>query len=470
MEKLNDPANPTQYEYLGQWVDLEITPETVEIEGRDALTINVYRTRHGPIINEVIGSLEEAQMPVSLQWTALQSSRLMSALVGINTAGNWTEFRDGLSYWDVPGQNFVYADVDNNIGYQATGRIPIRAPGHDGTLPVPGWTGEYEWQSFIPFDEMPSVYNPPTGYLVSANNKVVPDSYPYHLATEWSAPYRAQRITALLAADEQISIDDIKAIQGQTYSLPAEILRPYLLAIQPSSDLEARALELVRDWDLYLEVDRVGASIYEVWAWCMLQNTVGDEMSGDLLNTYATYDELHMPMMIGLMSERDNPWFDDQNTAQVEVREDIVRLSLNDAVAYLSATLGGNPAKWQWGRLHTKVFVHNPLGQSGIGLLESLFNSKAIPARGDSYTVNAAWLSMEDDPFEMTGGASERYIADLSNLDNSLIVITTGQSGQLFHPHRTNQIMAWQNIEYHPMVFGRAMAEAGAKGVLTLRP
>lgn len=172
---------------------------------------------------------------------------------------------------------------------------------HDAP-PGPGWTGEYEWQGFIPFDELPSVLNPPTGFLVSANNKVIPNSYPYHLATEWSAPYRAQRITTLLAADNQITIQDMQDIQAQTYSLPAETLRPYLLAIHPSNDLEARALELVRDWDLYLESDRAGASVYEVWDWFLVNNTLRDEMGEDLLQTYLLHDELHMPLMIALMA------------------------------------------------------------------------------------------------------------------------------------------------------------------------
>jgi penicillin amidase len=174
--------------------------------------------------------------------------------------------------------------------------------------------------------------------------------------------------------------------------------------------------------------------------------------------------------MIALMAQPDSSWFDDHSTPAVETRDDILRRSLSDAVAWLSSHYGSDPAQWKWGRLHYKVFVHNPLGQSGIGVLEDLFNSKAIPARGDSFTVNAAWLSLEDEPFRMTGGASERYIADLSDLGNSLTVITTGQSGQLFHPHRTDQILPWQNIQYHPMVFDRGVAEASAEGMLTLSP
>ena len=367
----------------------------------------------------------------------------------------------------MPSQNFVYADVDGNIGYQSPGKIPIRAPGHQGLVPVPGWTGEYEWQGFIPFDELPSVFNPSTGFIATANNKVVPDDYPYHLAYEWAAPYRAQRITDLLAADASITIEDIRDIHAQTYSLPAEALRPYLLAVEPENDLQARALAQVEAWDLYNEADRPGASVYQVWYWFLVQNTLRDELGDDLADDYLSNHYIHVPLMVEMMAQADNPWFDDVTTPQVETRDEIVRRSLADAAAWLSERYGDAPKKWEWGRLHTMTFVHQPLGQSGIGLLENLFNSKTIPARGDNLTVDAASSSF-DEPFAVRSGVSQRFIADLSDLGNSVTVHTTGQSGQLFHPHREDFISPWQNVEYHPMLFSREAVEANAEAVLTL--
>ncbi len=468
IEKLNDPAHPTQYEFMGEWQDLQIAPETIEIKGQPPLTLNVFLTRHGPIMNQVIGELQDAE-PMALRWTALEGGYLFRAVTLINLATNWDEFRQALSYWDVPSQNFVYADIEGNIGYQSPGKIPIRVPGHQGLVPVPGWSGEYEWQGFIPFDELPSVFNPPTGFVATANNKVVPDDYPYHLAYEWAAPYRAQRITDLLAADDSITFDDMRNIQAQTYSLPAEALRPYLLAVEPENDLQAQALAQVEAWDLYNEADRPGASVYQVWYWFLVQNSLVDELGTDLMQEYLTYPFAHVPMMVDLMAQADSPWFDDISTPQAETRDDIARRSLADAVAWLSERYGNAPERWEWGRLHTMSFVHQPLGQSGIGLLESLFNSKPIPARGDNFTVDAASFSF-DQPFTMNHGASQRYIADLSDLDQSQTVHTTGQSGQVFHLHREDFISLWQNVEYHPMLFSRAEVEANAAETLTLMP
>ncbi len=469
IEKLDDPARPTRYEFQGWWQDLQVIQETIEVKDQSPVTLNVLVTRHGPIMNDVIGDLEDAE-PMALRWTALEEGgTLFRAVVLINLATNWDEFRHALSFWDVPSQNFVYADVDGNVGYQSPGRIPIRAPGHQGLVPVPGWTGEYEWQGFIPFDELPSVFNPPTGFIATANNKVVPDDYPYHLAYEWAAPYRAQRITDLLAADDDVTLEDMQSIQAQTYSLPAEAMRPYLLAIEPEDDLQARALAQVEAWDLYSEADRPGAAIYQVWYWFLLRNTLADELGDDLMEDYRGEHYTHVPMMVDLMAQADSPWFDDVTTAQVETRDDIVRRSLADAVAWLSERYGDAPEQWEWGRLHTMTFVHQPLGQSGIGLLEWLFNSKPIPARGDNFTVDAASFDFNE-PFAMNHGVSQRQIVDLSNLANSMTVHTTGQSGQLFHPHREDFISLWQNVEYHPMLFDREAVEANAEATLTLTP
>jgi penicillin amidase len=468
IEKLNDTNHPTQYEFKGEWQDLQAARETIKVKDQEPVTLDVMITRHGPIMNDVIGDLDGAE-PVALRWTALDASNLFRSVLLLNLATNWDEFREALSYWDVPSQNFVYADVDGNIGYQSPGKIPIRAPGHQGLVPVPGWTGEYEWQGFISFDELPNVFNPPTGFVATANNKVVPDDYAYHLAYEWAAPYRAERITDLLTADGNITQEEIRDIQAQTYSLPAEALRPYLLDIEPENDLQTRALAQLEAWDLYNETDRTGPSIYQAWYWFLVQDTLADELGDDLMHEYLGYSSTHVPMMEDLLGQADSPWFDDITTSQIETRDDILRRSLAHAVAWLSEHHGDAPEQWEWGKLHTMTFVHQPLGQSGIGLLESLFNSKPIPARGDNFTVDAASFGFND-PFAMVHGSSQRFVADLSDLDRSRMVQTTGQCAHLFHPHREDFIPLWQDVESHPMLFSRGAVEANADATLTLVP
>ena len=468
IEKLNDTNHPTQYEFKGEWQDLQAVRETIQVKDQEPVALDVLITRHGPIMNDVIGDLEGAE-PMALRWTALDVSNLFRSVLLLNLATNWDQFRTALSFWDVPSQNFVYADVDGNIGYQSPGRIPVRAPGHQGLVPVPGWTGEYEWLGFISFDELPNVFNPPTGFVATANNKVVPDDYAYHLAYEWAAPYRAERITDLLTADDSITQEEIRDIQAQTYSLPAEALRPYLLDIEPENDLQTRALAQLEAWDLYNETDRTGPSIYQAWYWFLVQDTLADELGDDLMHEYLGYASTHVPMMEDLMGQADSPWFDDVTTSQVETRDDILRRSLGHAVAWLSEHHGDAPEQWEWGKLHTMTFVHQPLGQSGIGLLENLFNSKPIPARGDNFTVNAASFGFND-PFAMAHGASQRFVADLSDLDRSRMVQTTGQCAHLFHPHREDFIPLWQDVESHPMLFSRGAVEANADATLTLVP
>jgi len=474
IEKLNDPEHPTQSEFKGQWEDLKTVSETIQIKKREPLTVNVLITRHGPIMNDVMsGDLKDAP-PMALRWTGLEGSRLFQAIIQINLATNWDQFRQALSHWDMPGQNFVYADVEGNIGYQATGRTPIRPAGDQGLMPVIGWTGEHEWQGFVPFEEMPSVLNPPAGFIATANNKIVGDDYPYELAYDWDPGYRAQRITDLLKADDSITVEDMQTIQADTYSLPAEALAHYLLAVQPVNDLEARALKEVETWDWHYETDRSGAAVYQVWYWFLLKNTLDDDLGADaagqyLAGNYERHGTFQLPMMIKLMAQADEPWFDDKTTSAVETRDDIVRRSLTDSVAWLSERYGNDPAQWTWGRLHTMTFVEAPLGQSGIRLLEKIFNSSATPARGDNFTVNAGSFRYGN-PFVMVHGSSQRDIMDLSDLGNSLSIHATGQSGLIFHPHRSDFISLWQGVTYHPMLFTREKIDANTEAVLTLEP
>lgn len=472
LEKLDNPENPMQYEFMGEWDDLKIIQETIGVKGQEPVVLDILFTRHGPILNNALGILEKE--PIALRWTLHEGNRLFQAVVQVNLATNWQEFHEALRYWEAPGQNLVYADVDGNIGYHASGKVPIRASGHQGTLPVPGWTGEYEWQDFIPFDELPSTLNPPAGLVVTANNKVVSDDYPHLLTYEWFPGYRAGRITDLLAASDQLTIKDIRNIQADTYSLPAEALCSYLLAVEPESDLQAQALTQVKAWDLNFEIDRVGASIYQTWYLFMLRNTIGDELGEELEETYLAgeyeqYSTQHVPMMIELMADTDNAWFDDVNTSEVETRDDIARRSLADAVNWLSERYGKNPDRWAWGQLHTVTFRHSPLGYSGIAPLERIFNSKTIPARGGMFSVNSAGFNWTW-PFEMLAGTSQRMIVDLSNLDSSLAINNTGQSEQAFHPHREDLIPMWQNVEYKPMLSSREAVEAQSEALLTLTP
>lgn len=472
IEKLDDAENPTQYEFEGEWQDLEIVNETIEVKGQESIDFNVYITRHGPIINDAIDSMADAD-PMSLRWAGVGESALFEGLIRINLSQNWDEFRNAVSFWDVPSQNFLYADVEGNIGYQMSGQIPIRPSKTDGLVPVPGWTGEHDWEGYIPFEELPTILNPSQGFLATANNKIVGDDYPYVIAHEWDPGFRAARITQLLEENQYVDIDYIQQMHADTYSLPAEALRPYLLDIEPENEAQEQALQYVGDWDLRYETDQVGASIYQTWYWFLLNNTLNDDLSEDLANDYLAgqyerHGSFQVPTMIAFMKDPDNPWFDDKTTSEIETRDDIVQQSLVDALDWLNEGYGSNPERWTWGNLHQMTFYGRPFGRMNP-VLGFFYNSEEIPARGDNFTINAASFSFSN-PFKMNHGVSQRQIVDLGNLDNMLTVQATGQSERIWHPNRFDMTDLWQDVEYVPMYASPEQVDASGVNVLTLLP
>jgi penicillin amidase len=449
------------YRFVDEWRELEIVAERINVKGQSQPTLEmVVATEHGPIVETGADG-----NPLALRWTLYEGNESIRALVGLNLAEDWAEFRAALRHWQVPGLNFVYADVKGNIGYQAAARVPIRGPEHDGSLPVPGWTGEYEWQGFIPFEELPSAYNPPEGVIVTANNKIAPDDYPYLLSATWSPGYRARRITDLLSGSDRLTAEDMERIQTDTYSLHAEAVLPYLLAVEPRDELESAAMELLRAWNLRFDVDSVGASIYEVWYRFMILNTLGDEVGRDPAVVFTLTSRPQW--LVDVITDANSAWFDDGRTPAVETRDEIIHRSLADATAWLATANGRDPQDWAWGQLHTATFVHTPFGQSGIGALEWLFNGGTWPAPGTLRTVNSSWYT---EPFGAVFGTAQRMIVDVGNWDAMLAVNSTGQVAHLFHPNREDQTSLWSNMEYRPAFYRREAVMECAEATLTLVP
>ena len=477
IERVN-PENPNQYEFQGEWMDMEIVREEVQVAGEEEpVVVNARITRHGPIINDVVGGTEDGWafgwQPLALSWTALQPGTLIRSILLLDRAENWEEFREALSYWDTPSQNFVYADVEGNIGYQAPGRIPIRASG-DGSSPVPGWTGEYEWVDTIPFDELPRAFNPPEGYIVTANNAVVRPDFPYFLAMDWSPGYRARRIVELIEADTSLSLADIQAIQGDSSPIWAQDILPYLLVLPAtgpgprSSDTSrlAEALELLRAWDRRAARDSAGAALFEAFRLHLVHLTFSDELGQQLLERTRGSA---MVVLVDLLADGASPWFDDVTTPEVEMRDEILLRALEEAVEELTGKLGRNMSHWRWGDLHTATFENQSLGQSGIGPIEAIFNRGPVPVDGTVATVNNTGYSLSS-PYGVATVPSYRQIVDMGDLTRSVSMHTTGQSGHPFHHHYDDMIDPWRNIEYHPMLWERADVEGDAEGVLVLRP
>jgi penicillin amidase len=486
IEKIN-PDNPNQYEVNGQWVDMTLVKETIQVAGGDPVPLTVRYTRHGPIISDTYGPLKDKveapdlpfrqrtalELPesyaISLRWTALEPGRIILAVLGVDQASDFEEFQKALCNWTVPSQNFVFADLRGNIGYQYTGRIPIRASG-DGSRPVPGWTDQYEWTGDIPCNRMPSLYNPPAGYVATANHAVVRSDYAYPIPNEWDYGYRGARIVEMILAKDKLSIEDVQAIHGDDYDAMGPVFVPLLTALSewPTPN-QAIAADMLRGWDFQNRIDSAPAAVFNAfWRHLLLRlfanMGVPEDYFPDQDRAFAI-----METMVGDASWDCTQWCNDPTTPAVEDREAILRASFADAIAELETLLGKDPAKWTWGAIHTATFRNTTLGESGIAPIEALFNRGPYETAGGNSIVNATGWSYADG-YGLVSLPSERMIVNLANLPESLMVHTTGQSGHAYHPHYTDMIDAWRLIQYRPMVWTRQQAESMAEGVLTLTP
>ena len=473
IEKIN-PDNPTQYEINGEWVDMETVVETIQVAGKDPVEHVVYLTQHGPIIGsvydlddfaEVSGIEVPENYALALKWTALEPSCVFCAVWDFNLAQDWQEFRNAAEEFTVPAQNLLYADVDGNIAYQMPGRIPIRVEGHDGMLPVPGWTGDYEWQGYIPFEELPFTLNPAEGYIVTANNAVADTDYPYLISKEWSRGYRAQRIVDLIeTASDPISMEYIKKMQGDNLDLLAKTLVPILLEIQ-FSDLELiEAQQLLRDWDYQVDMDSAPAALFMVFWQNLLNNAVHDDLP-DYFNIGV--ESRAKEIIRQLVKIPNDLWWDDPSTSQKENLEDIFSLTLEESYRELQKELGKDPTAWRWGDLHTITFENQVMGSFPI--IKTAFNRGPYPASGGNSIINATGWDPSD-PYVIDWLPSKRMLIDLNDLTNSLTIHTTGQSGHAYHPHYIDMADLWRNIQYHPMLWQFNDVQQDTESLLILTP
>lgn len=470
VERLDDVMKPTQYLYDDEWLDLKHIQEVVEVRGQKPTTVDIYMTHHGPIINYFLEQSDISQ-PMALRWVQHEGSTLFVSILQLNTASNWEDFQAALENWDTPGQNFFYADKDGNIGYQAAGKIPLR-PNGNGRLPVPGWKSENEWQGYIPFEELPSAYNPSVGMLLSANHRVEPEGYPYYLSDSYTPGYRAQQIEDLLQEYAPLSIADMDAIQEDTYSPQAALLISYLDVVEAQTPLEEEALTALRAWDLHTDIEGAGASVYEAWHMRLLANTVTDELGEATAQWYIgghyiRHATQHVPMLVDMMSDPNHAWFDNINTPEVETRDDIVQQSFEEAVAWLTRLQGENIESWEWGIIHSVTFPHQPFNQ--IPLLKNFFNSETYPMRGGNfsvYTNSYDWLN----PFKVWIVSSARHITDMNNFSDSMMLGSTGQNMNLLSPHREDVVKLWQAGTMYPMSFSDEDVAAVHESTLILEP
>ncbi len=483
-----NPDNPLQYEWNGEWREMTVREETVNFgDGEPAVTFQVRETHLGPIINDnQIG--DDGQLsgfnnedPLALRWTGLDTGTLFTSVLKLNQATNWEEFREALSFWDVPSQNFVYADVDGNIGYQTPGSIPIRAADHTGLLPADGSTDAAEWQGYIPFDNLPRILNPERDYIATANQAVVPMEYydqlaeelgedaNYLLSYDWSYGQRGQRINDLMNELAPLSIADYQTIHGDNVSVDAQDMMPFLIAVDYADETLNSYRDWLAEWDLSTDSGSAQSALFNIFSAHLLNDLFTDQMpEGQRPGGHNLYSAGV------LMNDPENEWWDHTGTADViETRDDILKMALGEAITHAQSLLGEDRDAWRWGNIHGAIFVSNPLGLSGIDLIENMVNRGPQPVGGGIEIVNATgWnigAGLEGD-FNVSALPSMRMIVDVTDFDASLSIITTGQSGHPFSPHYADQIEPWATIQYHPMLYSREAVEASLGSRLVLQP
>jgi penicillin amidase len=497
-----EQVNGRTYLRDGKQVPLTMRTETIKIGGGGEQTITVRSTVHGPILSDAVDPVAEAgdsppvngrQSPgsyeVALEWTGLQVGQTADAIFGLNTAQDFQQFRTAAKAFAVPAQNLVYADTKGNIGYQAPGAIPIRsrymeaAPGY---WIRPGWVSSWDWKGYVPFEEMPWTYNPPEGYIVTANQAVTASGTPF-LTTEWDYGYRAQRIRDLLAKDDKVSPADMARIQMDTRNQFAPTLVKALLDVDLGrDDFTKQAQDLLRGWNFSQpadDSDSAAAAAYYNAVWSkLLDLTFDDELPRDLR---ADGGDQWMAAMGAMLAQKGNSaWWDDKRTAGVtEGKSEILRRALVEARLDLTKQLGKDPSEWKWGRLHQLTLRHQVLGGDDVpGIVRSIFNLSPRQMPGGSAIVDAnGWNAActtsqapdtcyEDQGYDVDWAPSMRMVVDLSDLDRSRWVNQTGNSGHAWNPHYDDQTSAWVKGELFDWPFSRkAVTDAGGDE-LTLVP
>ncbi len=443
-----NPANPDEYRVNGQWKKAETFDEVIHVKGGPDEHLKLVVTRHGPVV------LREGEKSYSMRWTALEPGGLANTYTWLGKAQNWKEFRLILSHVWGPGQNVIYADVDGNIGYTVAARVPIRKKGH-GTVPVPGDTDDYEWTGYIPFEEMPQSLNPESGLIVTANARVTGPDYKPYLTDDWEEPYRTARIYDLLHDKHDLRPEDMLKVQTDTYSYPHVFIAEQLVAAAnsapPKEERTKKLIQEAKEWNGIADasstvVPFLNSTLYRALDF-ILEPHIGEDTE--------LYDWRKIAFLQRILTERPARWL----PAGFKNYDELLTAAADLAVKRLEErTKDPNPEDWTWKRFNYLDMIH-PIGREGI--LKNLLSLTNQPQSGTSFSPRAA---------SRHHGPSERFVANLADWDQSIILIPSGQSGQPGSEHYKDQFHYW--LEGRP-IYGpfSDVAEARAKKhTLFLKP
>ncbi|HWJ66678.1 MAG TPA: penicillin acylase family protein [Nocardioides sp.] len=489
------------WEYDGRELPLTERDEVIRVRDGDPVELTVRATAHGPLLSDLadldeeldavdltdddglveqvddIAEAEEETDPaegtrgigVSLAWTALTPQPTADALLALNAASDWDSFRAALADFAVPGQNVVYADTAGHIGYQATGGVPVRRAGNDGRTPAAGWLRSTDWTGeFVPYDALPTLLDPESGIIATANQAVIdPRRYPPRLTDDWDQGYRSTRINDLLAADDELTVDEMGDIQLDDWSAIGEALTPYLLDIELRSNYYADGQRLLETWN-YRQGPESGAAAYFNVVWReVLERTFADELPAAL---EPDGSDRWFSVVRALLPMASDPWWDDVTTeGVVERRDDVLRAAMRAARDELTALQSPNADEWSWGELHELELRSATLGESGIGAIEWLFNRGGWEVGGGGSLVNATGWDARDG-YGVATAPSMRMVVPMDDLDAARWINLTGVSGHAFHPNYTDQTDLWARGETLPWAFSQEAVEEAGEDVLALTP
>ncbi|MCH7739404.1 MAG: penicillin acylase family protein [Chloroflexi bacterium] len=473
-----DPARPRMYQTADGWLEAESIQETIKVRRRkEPVTVEVLLTRNGPVLPQIdVGKDRKAV----IRAMSLGPARDAAGFIGINRARNWAEFREACRSLRATQVNFLYADIEGNIGYTATGAIPVRASGN-GTLPVEGWADDSGLVGEIPHEEMPHALNPDQGYLISANNRIVNDEYPHHLGSIWIPGHRANRIEEVIAGSDDFGVPESRDLQLDFTCLPGLQFADLVRDLTPDDPDSRLGADLLKSWDGVLDAASAPGAIYELIRRRLLRRllepALGPEMTQQVMgdgthpllaseSEYVTYDTVILLRLLRGTEDRESG-ASPQWVERAGGTEAALEWALADAVRQLRSTQGNDPAGWTWGNMHKMTFAH------AMGLrqpLDRVFNRGPFQIGGDSDTP---WQSAypASGPYSATSaGQSYRQIIDMGDLPGALAMYAPGQSGRLGSRHYDDLIKPWLAGEYHPMLWERSQVDSERRETLVLAP
>lgn len=455
-----NPANPSEYRYQGGWEKMRQIDETIAVRGASPATRSLKFTRHGPVIHE--DPVRRKAYALRAAYLEFPGTAAYLASLRLNQAQNWNEFVAGMEKHYTPSENMVYADVDGNIGWFGGSIAPIR-PRNDwsGMLPVPG-NGDFEWRGVLPGSSLPRVFNPPEGYVATANEYNLPANYPYKdmSARTWAEPFRVQRIREVVADGRGLTVQQSQDLQFDNLSIPARTLGGYAKSLNSADPNVGAALSLLKDWDYRMETDSRAATVYAFWLPEVVKRVTdlyvpanGRAAFGDL-STRRTLEKLATPdTAFGPRPEQG--------------RDALLLQALADGLTKLTAKMGPDSTQWQWGKLHHIQFDHSLASLLPPDTAKA-WATPRYPVGGDNDTVHRATFRKSD--FRQTSGASYRQVIDVADWDNSRVQNVPGQSADPRSPHYQDLLKGWATGEYFPMAFSRAKVDSQRSDTLTLQP